>query len=126
MIRRPPRSTLFPYTTLFRSAISAGRTAPARQRPPRRHEPRGAAAPSGDESRTPDPGGPQPERRVGRRDPVLLAPVRGPPGDHRVGANPIRVCEHHRGGDGEAPLRLLLPQTHVVLAGPPQIGRAHV
>src|SRR3712207_7283754 len=23
MIRRPPRSTLFPYTTLFRSAISA-------------------------------------------------------------------------------------------------------
>src|SRR5438093_5407505 len=27
MIRRPPRSTLFPYTTLFRSAIrTAGRT----------------------------------------------------------------------------------------------------
>src|SRR2546422_8075499 len=25
MIRRPPRSTLFPYTTLFRSASSAGR-----------------------------------------------------------------------------------------------------
>src|SRR2546428_12893065 len=24
MIRRPPRSTLFPYTTLFRSASSAG------------------------------------------------------------------------------------------------------
>src|SRR5436309_4521010 len=24
MIRRPPRSTLFPYTTLFRSLISAG------------------------------------------------------------------------------------------------------
>ena len=30
MIRRPPRSTLFPYTTLFRSR--AGRTAPAYQR----------------------------------------------------------------------------------------------
>src|SRR5436189_4125208 len=28
MIRRPPRSTLFPYTTLFRSRAS--RTAPAR------------------------------------------------------------------------------------------------
>src|SRR2546426_7775940 len=28
MIRRPPRSTLFPYTTLFRSA-PAGRRAPA-------------------------------------------------------------------------------------------------
>ena len=25
MIRRPPRSTLFPYTTLFRSAVSGGR-----------------------------------------------------------------------------------------------------
>src|SRR2546429_5035019 len=27
MIRRPPRSTLFPYTTLFRSARSLGRSA---------------------------------------------------------------------------------------------------
>src|SRR5260370_36909404 len=26
MIRRPPRSTLFPYTTLFRSETTAGRT----------------------------------------------------------------------------------------------------
>src|SRR5688572_32179215 len=25
MIRRPPRSTLFPYTTLFRSLVHAGR-----------------------------------------------------------------------------------------------------
>src|SRR3712207_8853253 len=25
MIRRPPRSTLFPYTTLFRSAVGRGR-----------------------------------------------------------------------------------------------------
>src|SRR2546430_7649639 len=30
MIRRPPRSTLFPYTTLFRSAVSLSR---ARSRP---------------------------------------------------------------------------------------------
>src|SRR3712207_7955152 len=28
MIRRPPRSTLFPYTTLFRSSISAPPTRP--------------------------------------------------------------------------------------------------
>src|SRR2546430_11050161 len=34
MIRRPPRSTLFPYTTLFRSAPC--RRHPARGRPPRR------------------------------------------------------------------------------------------
>src|SRR3712207_8571664 len=27
MIRRPPRSTLFPYTTLFRSVVTARRTA---------------------------------------------------------------------------------------------------
>src|SRR2546426_8596644 len=26
MIRRPPRSTLFPYTTLFRSPMTSGRT----------------------------------------------------------------------------------------------------
>src|SRR2546427_3156491 len=30
MIRRPPRSTLFPYTTLFRSQVGLG-SAPARQ-----------------------------------------------------------------------------------------------
>src|SRR4029078_10947015 len=28
MIRRPPRSTLFPYTTLFRSGCAARRSAP--------------------------------------------------------------------------------------------------
>src|SRR3712207_7624240 len=34
MIRRPPRSTLFPYTTLFRSPASpAGRSCPSRRRP---------------------------------------------------------------------------------------------
>src|SRR2546422_3695576 len=33
MIRRPPRSTLFPYTTLFRSLVEQGREAAA---PPRR------------------------------------------------------------------------------------------
>src|SRR5688572_31950014 len=32
MIRRPPRSTLFPYTTLFRSAPSQRLTQPGRER----------------------------------------------------------------------------------------------
>src|SRR5256885_12289435 len=32
MIRRPPRSTLFPYTTLFRSLHSAGRVLPCSKR----------------------------------------------------------------------------------------------
>src|SRR5438309_8541469 len=49
MIRPPPRSTLFPYTTLFRSASRApgagglaqrvhGRDGPASARPPRHRE----------------------------------------------------------------------------------------
>src|SRR2546428_6218301 len=33
MIRRPPRSTLFPYTTLFRSDVFPGRAGPARAAP---------------------------------------------------------------------------------------------
>src|SRR2546428_7194292 len=40
MIRRPPRSTLFPYTTLFRSVPTTRRRAPRAQMEPRR---RGAA-----------------------------------------------------------------------------------
>src|SRR5438105_10870042 len=43
MIRRPPRSTLFPYTTLFRSRspqrpTRATRGGPSRRRPPRSEE----------------------------------------------------------------------------------------
>src|SRR2546430_6227300 len=34
MIRRPPRSTLFPYTTLFRSQRAEARTHHAQHRPP--------------------------------------------------------------------------------------------
>src|SRR5256886_16694051 len=36
MIRRPPRSTLFPYTTLFRSELDAGPDAVGAARAPRR------------------------------------------------------------------------------------------
>src|SRR5690348_17850402 len=35
MIRRPPRSTLFPYTTLFRSGVAAVRRHAATPRHPR-------------------------------------------------------------------------------------------
>src|SRR5256885_8878195 len=34
MIRRPPRSTLFPYTTLFRSAFAGGALNPVPVPPP--------------------------------------------------------------------------------------------
>src|SRR5579862_6395029 len=42
MIRQPPRSTLFPYTTLFRSSGCSWLACPERARPP----PRAASAPS--------------------------------------------------------------------------------
>src|SRR2546430_17564365 len=55
MIRRPPRSTLFPYTTLFRSSWRAGATAPGRRsggspaaaarEPPRGHPAGSSASP---------------------------------------------------------------------------------
>src|SRR3712207_7143155 len=39
MIRRPPRSTLFPYTTLFRSRVGVAAVEQVGRRPPR-HLPR--------------------------------------------------------------------------------------
>src|SRR5690349_24161953 len=56
MIRRPPRSTLFPYTTLFRSRCAHAE----RQRPPIAHDRQVAAVPhrprlaEGDEQERPD------------------------------------------------------------------------
>src|SRR3712207_9046787 len=64
MIRRPPRSTLFPYTTLFRSRRDPERA----PRHPRRRRRRPRAA------RAPDPPG---RHRARRGD----AP--GPPGDRK-------------------------------------------
>src|SRR5690349_23903410 len=57
MIRRPPRSTLFPYTTLFRSPPSRRRSAgrrrsPGRGRPRRRGPPSTAARPPRSEEHT--------------------------------------------------------------------------
>src|SRR5688572_32712204 len=54
MIRRPPRSTLFPYTTLFRSAPHGG----AGPEPlPRARIPRGLAVPRGARAVHRDAGG---------------------------------------------------------------------
>src|SRR3712207_8275351 len=47
MIRRPPRSTLFPYTTLFRSSEPCFRRGdPCRKRDPHRRCPESAARPA--------------------------------------------------------------------------------
>src|SRR3712207_9133579 len=82
MIRRPPRSTLFPYTTLFRSAGAEpreGRPADARPGPPdRRDEARGPERPrrrARDADRRGD--GPLNGRRGGGMTPPRGERVRG-------------------------------------------------
>src|SRR2546430_497972 len=54
MIRRPPRSTLFPYTTLFRSLIVALAGTAAAEDQPKPPAPSPAAAVSLEVSLTPD------------------------------------------------------------------------
>src|SRR3712207_7122860 len=48
MIRRPPRSTLFPYTTLFRSEVGDAEALEQRQRPPATFRPGEASQRVGD------------------------------------------------------------------------------
>src|SRR2546426_3659011 len=64
MIRRPPRSTLFPYTTLFRSCGAARKTRQAydRQGLPLHQEARGCGS-----TRVGDPGGQIPGRKADRK-----------------------------------------------------------
>src|SRR3712207_7454569 len=78
MIRRPPRSTLFPYTTLFRSALDEAAGVPSIRRDVRGHDrrSRGGRDPArwrGNEL-VPD------RRATGRRLPVVL---RVAPGDRK-------------------------------------------
>src|SRR2546427_8779363 len=74
MIRRPPRSTLFPYTTLFRS----GRVAPP---PP--HHPRLGAPPSDEHPRSAGPPVSPPPRTARAR-----------PRHPALGPRPLRSEEH--------------------------------
>src|SRR3990172_9410249 len=53
MIRRPPRSTLFPYTTLFRSPPLGGDGDPAGSRPARDRGDRGPQVSRSDRKSTP-------------------------------------------------------------------------
>src|SRR2546426_4985259 len=58
MIRRPPRSTLFPYTTLFRSRVrAAAHRFPGRSRSARRGRGRGEPAGADPSHRAHDHGG---------------------------------------------------------------------
>src|SRR3712207_8019255 len=66
MIRQPPRSTLFPYTTLFRSRPSSARAPPS----PPRSCPRAPARPRRSQRDRPHlDRGPVPPPRRGRRPP---------------------------------------------------------
>src|SRR5258708_26448041 len=74
MIRRPPRSTLFPYTTLFRSRSRPSRKAPSS--PPRSVAGSGAASP------TSRPQSPQPASPLTRRSEEHTSELQSP--DHLV------------------------------------------
>src|SRR6266542_3032401 len=79
IIRRPPRSTLFPYTTLFRSACPPGR--PAMPRPARRRV-----------GRLPDR---DPPARLGRHAPgQRRAVLRGLPQTRRTASPRARRTRH--------------------------------
>src|SRR3712207_8129993 len=64
MIRRPPRSTLFPYTTLFRSGLGTCRPAGARARPRRARADSPLEPAAGEELRGRDRRGRAPPRRL--------------------------------------------------------------
>src|SRR3712207_6010760 len=120
MIRRPPRSTLFPYTTLFRSRrVDAGREVAAPEPregdaraagPAARARDRGAAGGAG--RGAPGAGG---HRRAGGEDPHLQLPAgprdrpprlvdeEQPPG--HPGRRAGRVHRRARGGGEAAPAR---------------------
>src|SRR3712207_9079274 len=68
MIRRPPRSTLFPYTTLFRSDLLAGRPAGELRPAPVDEHPLPVGVGHPDERR----------RHVGHRGELLLRGAAGP------------------------------------------------
>src|SRR3712207_7022806 len=113
MIRRPPRSTLFPYTTLFRSCgcapARAGRSSPAV----------GARA-----ARSSPPEVLPAQARL-RRRPEFTAVVRS----GRRAGRPTMVLhylpERPVGSDGAAPAGARSPRVGLVV-GRAKIGRAHV
>src|SRR2546426_7512996 len=71
MIRRPPRSTLFPYTTLFRSQGRVHRHAPGRE------------APRGPDRRGGEPAGPRVRGDVPARADLPVVGLQGARGDRK-------------------------------------------
>src|SRR3712207_7386753 len=111
MIRRPPRSTLFPYTTLFRSMMRVGGELPdlGRSQPRARiHAPRV-------EHLVVD----APQHLSFIVDPGELEPAREP----GIGLIERVELRHVRKPSGYCAL-VVLDLHHI--QGPPEIGRAHV
>src|SRR5256886_4933910 len=103
MIRRPPRSTLFPYTTLFRSLADA-EVHVARPPAPRPHV---AAVLEHDVRRTGEIGRPAHQLRELRREGVQQLPRRGARGLRVLGRELGQsVVPTAREPAGEAPLEL--------------------
>src|SRR3712207_6664231 len=103
MIRRPPRSTLFPYTTLFRSG-----TAP---RPPGRGSRRGRSRRARSAARGPDRMRQGPARKP--RPASRQARISRRPRGAALRPTPPPFAEAHRGGAArmqERPLRQLEPR----------------
>src|SRR2546425_10092363 len=93
MIRRPPRSTLFPYTTLFRSRSAPGRNSwPSR--PPERTAPASKSS-SPTPKHAADGGG-----RGGGAARPRGSRAHGP---SRLGSTPTHEVRIRRGGDGAGP-----------------------
>src|SRR3989442_14743028 len=101
MIRRPPRSTLFPYTTLFRSLSSRARGSSNGSTAPRRNR-RTDARPR--EALLSDRRGPDDHRRAGVRPPLLGVGVQAPPAEEEPG--------------GTAPLSPARPRPRAAHQGP--------
>src|SRR2546428_8321646 len=81
MIRRPPRSTLFPYTTLFRSPPARYRTQ-ARQRSAAKEKDK--KKPARSEEHT--------SELQSRSDLVCRLLLEKKKGDRRHGLHPLRLC----------------------------------
>src|SRR5713101_9198742 len=124
MIRRPPRSTLFPYTTLFRSRAAGAR----RRRPPRPGRPgsgRASSAPATARSAEwprPRRGAvPAPPARRGRAGPPSPAAGGSPRSARRAASwnrrmGHLRGLEHAKEGGADR-LRLALVVGEQLLAG---------
>src|SRR3989454_7090889 len=134
MIRRPPRSTLFPYTTLFRSPTRSARTGRAGDRPGAarravgRWWPRRRARPP---RRLPGPpaprstgGTPRPEPRAG----WAASPAGGARPGESMGRNPRSGPALAVEDDGDVPSRHIGPPGPEVLREPeikPRRGAEH-